>query len=181
MGLFTGPEETERRAKLKILEDRRMAFAQKLEAEGFRPETMLAVQSDLGGIVALCAFGGRRWLIVGPGYGSDEAYRMEPFESENVRREEVLVRSEGLGGILGFGKKGERGVEYAVTLADGSEVRVPFVFGRNGCAEFKLAKNPLLSTRRRRGDANVVWDMRPIDNTQLSKILDLADAYFGLK
>ena len=94
-------------------------------------------------------------------------------------REEVLVKSEGMGGILGFGKKGQHGVEYFVRLENGAEVSVPFVFGRNGWAEYPLNKNPLLKTKRRRGDANIVWELRPLDNAELNKVTAIAEGYFG--
>ena len=70
-----------------------------------------------------------------------------------------------MGGMLGFGKKGERGVDYVVTLPDGGEAHLPFVFGRSCWAEYALKKNPLLGLKRRRGNANVVWDLKPVDNT----------------
>ena len=84
-----------------------------------------------------------------------------------------------MGGIMGFGKKGERGLDYVVTLSDGAEIHMPFVFGRSSWAEFELKRNPLLSVRRRRGNANLVWDLSPVDTTQLSKIEALADGYFA--
>ena len=180
MGLFSGPEEQERKARLKSFEDKRVAFAEKLERQGFKPDKMLFAQSDNGGFVAVCRFEGKLWLIASPGFGTEEDYVLAPFDVSNVRREEVLVKSEGMGGILGFGKKGERGVEYVITLSDGSEVKMPFVFGRSGWAEFVLKKNPLLPTRRRRKDANIVWELTPIDNAHLEKIIALADSYFNL-
>ena len=84
-----------------------------------------------------------------------------------------------MGGMFGFGKKGQHGVEYHIARADGSEVVMPFVAGRNAWAEYVLPKNPLLSTRRRRGDANIVWDLKPIDGGQLQKILETAEAYLN--
>ena len=177
MGLFSDPNEQERRENLKKLEDKRLALAQELDRQGFKPETMLFAQSNNGGFVATCRHGGKQWLIVGPGFGTDEEFVVASSERFDVRKQEVLVKSEGMGGIMGFGKKGEHGAEYIVTLPDGREYMMPFVFGRNGWAEFSLKKNPLLSTRRRRKDANLVWDLTPIDNALLAKILALADSY----
>ena len=179
MGLFSGPEEQERKARLKSFEDKRVAFAEKLERQGFKPDKMLFAQSDNGGFVAVCRFEGKLWLIASPGFGTEEDYVLAPFDVSNVRREEVLVKSEGMGGILGFGKKGQHGVEYFVRLENGAEVSVPFVFGRNGWAEYPLNKNPLLKTKRRRGDANIVWELRPLDNAELNKVTAIAESYFG--
>ena len=178
MGLFSGPEEIERKARLKALEDKRLTFAQAMSARGFKPEKMLFAQSPNGSIVAACHFEGKRWLVIGPGFGTDEEFVLECFESTDVRREDVTVKAEGMGGIFGFGKKGERGVEYVVTRADGSEVRVPFVYGRNGWGEYALNKNPLLGVKRRRGDANIAWEMKPIETTDVDRIISVTDSYF---
>jgi len=181
MGLFSGPEELERKAKLKAFEDKRLAFAQRMDGQGFKPEKMLFSQLDNGGFAAVCSHAGKRWLIVSPGFGAeDEDYVVESYDRFEVRREEMRVKSEGMGGLFGFGKKGKYGMEYVITRADGSELRVPFVYGLNSWGEYTLAKNPLLKPQRRRGDANVVWDLKPIDNNELKHILAITDTYFGL-
>ena len=155
-------------------------LAQALERQGFKPERMLFAQAANGGFVAIARHGGKQWLVVSPGLGTEDDFIVEQAERLDVRKEKVRVQSEGMGGILGFGKKGENGAEYVVTLSDGREVRLPIVFGRNSWAEFELRKNPLLSTKRRRKDANIVWELKPVDNTELDNVLALADAYFGL-
>lgn len=179
MGFFSNPQEAERKANLKKMEDKRLAFAQAMETRGFKPEKMLFSQLDNGGLLAVCRFEGRQWLILGPGFGEDGEFELEGFDRFSARAEEVRVKSEGMGGMFGFGKKGQHGVEYHITRADGSEVVMPFVAGRNAWAEYVLPKNPLLSTRRRRGDANIVWDLKPIDGGQLQKILETAEAYLN--
>lgn len=179
MGLFSDPGDAERREKLKQLEDKRLAFAQLLANKGFKPETMLFAQTQNGGFTALANFGGKQWLIVSPGLGTDEDFRLEIQPRFDVRKEEVLVKSEGMGGMLGFGKKGERGVDYVFTLPDGGEAHMPFVFGRSCWAEYALKKNPLLGLKRRRGNANVVWDLSPVDNAELDNIIRLADSYLA--
>ena len=180
MGLFSDPGENERLEKLKKLEDKREALARALDQQGFKPETMLFAQTANGGFAAVANFQGKQWLILSPGLGTEDEFIVESAERFPVRKEEVLVKSEGMGGMLGFGKKGEHGVEYVVTLKDGTEARVPFVFGRSCWGEFNLRKNPLLHTKRRRKDANVVWELKPIDNAEIKKIIALADGYFGM-
>ena len=179
MGLFSDPNEQARKENLRKLEDKRLALAQELDRQGFKPETMLFAQTDNGGFIATANHGGRQWVIVGPGFGTDEEFIVDQSPRFPVRKEEVLVKSEGMGGILGFGKKGQHGVEYFVRLENGAEVSVPFVFGRNGWAEYPLNKNPLLKTKRRRGDANIVWELRPLDNAELNKVTAIAEGYFG--
>ncbi|MBR0367812.1 MAG: hypothetical protein IJH86_05395 [Clostridia bacterium] len=177
MGLFSDPGDAERREKLKQLEDKRLAFAQMLANRGFKPETMLFAQTENGGFTALAKFGGKQWLVISPGLGTDEDFRLETQARFDVRKEEILVKSEGMGGMLGFGKKGERGVDYVFALPDGGEAHLPFVFGRSCWAEYAFKKNPLLGLKRRRGNANVVWDLKPVDNTELDRIVALADSY----
>ena len=178
MGFFNNAEEMERKAKLKTLEDKRVAFAQHLARIGFAPEKMLFAQTDNGGFVSLCRFEGQYCLIVSPGFGADDDFVLERYDTLNYRAEQVHVASEGMGGIFGFGKKAETGVQYISTRADGSEITMPFVGGRNGWLETSLAKNPLLKTQRRRGDANVVWDLMPLDRTAVSRALKVVANYF---
>ena len=178
MGLFDSPEELARRASLKQLEDKRVAFAQALARQGFAPERMLFAQNDNGGFTGLGRFNGQYWLIISPGFGTDEEFVLERYDALNWRVEEVFVKSEGMGGIFGFGKKAEIGRDYIITRHDGTEARMPFVCGRGGWLEVPLAKNPLLKTQRRRGDANVVWDMRPLDRTAVDRTLEIVEQYF---
>ena len=178
MGLFDSAGELERKANLKKLEDKRVAFAQELARQGFAPEKMLFAQNENGGFTGLCRFNGKYWLIISPGFGSDDEYIMESYDELAYRTEEVHVKPEGMGGIFGFGKKAEVGVEYLIARGDGSEAKMSFVCGRGNWMEFSLAKNPLLKTQRRRGDANLVWDMRPIDHSAVQKIIAVAEGYF---
>ena len=178
MGLFNSPEDIKRKANLKKLEDKRVAMAQRLAREGFAPEKMLFAQLENGGFTAVCRFKGQFWLIVSPGFGSDDEYIFEHFDAPDYTVQNVKVKSEGMGGIFGFGKKGELGVEYVIRLPDGREARLPLVAGRNGWLESTLQKNPLLKTQRRRGDANVVWDFKPLDLSTVDFAMRMAEKYF---
>ncbi len=179
MGWFDNADEQARKANLKKLEDKRLAFAGQLSKEGFAPKSMLFAQTANGGYAAMCRFNGQHCLIISPGFGTDEDFVIERFDALNYRVEDVHVKSEGMGGIFGFGKKAEIGVEYVITRHDGSEARMPFVSGRSGWLEASLAKNPLLKTQRRRGNANVAWDLRPLDKTTLDAALKTAATYFS--
>ena len=178
MGWFDNPEEQARKARLRELEDKRVAFAAKLAQQGFAPERMLFAQNDNGGFTALCRFKGKYWLVVSPGFGAPEDFALEGFDTLDWRVEEVRVGAEGMGGIFGFGKKAEIGREYLIRRQDGSEARMPFVSGRGNWLEATLQKNPLLRTQRRRGDANLVWDMQPLDRTAVDRVLEIAQSYF---
>ncbi len=178
MALFDSHEERQRKANLKKLEDKRVAFAQRLAREGFAPERMLFAQTMNGGYAAVCRDGEKQCLIISPSFGSDEDFALERYDALQYRVEQVDVKPEGMGGIFGFGKKAEVGVEYVITRADGSEFRMPFVGGRNGWLECTLAKNPLLKTQRRRGDANVAWDLKPLDLGSVKAALKVAARYF---
>jgi len=178
MGLFDSAEEQARKANLKKMEDKRVAFAQALARQGFAPEQMLFAQNDNGGFTGLCRQDGGYWLIISPGFGSDDDFVLERYDSLDWRSEEVNVKSEGMGGIFGFGKKAEEGREYFIRRHDGTEARMAFVCGRGNWMQATLAKNPLLKTQRRRGDANLVWDMKPIDRTQVERVVEIAAEYF---
>ena len=179
MGLFDGPDEQARRDKLRRLEDKRLAFAEELARQGFAPERMLFAQTENGSFVSLCRDGGGWAVIVGPALGTDEDFRIARMDVLAFRRQDVRIASEGMGGIFGMGKKAQVGVEYVITLPDGEEVRMPFVGGRSSWMEKELKKNPLLSTKRRRGDANVCWEMAPVDKTTVDRVVAVAEKYFA--
>ena len=181
MGLFDSEEELVRKGNLKKLEDKRVAFAQELARQGFAPETMLFAQNDNGGFTGLCQFKGKHWLVISPGFGTDEDFILESYDALDWRVEDIHIKSEGMGGLFGFGKKAQIGKEYVITRHDGSEARMPFVCGRGNWLEATLAKNPLLKTQRRRGDANVVWDMRPLDRTLMDRAMASVIRYFPQK
>ena len=181
MGLFNDAAEMERKQKLKELEDKRVAFSAELVRQGFAPEKMFFAQTAFGGFIALAKDKGQHCVVIGPDFGSDGDFVLERYDVMNVRKEEVLVASEGMAGIFGFGKKGEIGAEYIITRHDGSEVSIPVVGGRNSWMECTSAKkNPLLNPKRRRGDANIVWDFRPVEKRHLKTIFALVDEYMGL-
>lgn len=178
MGLFNNSEEQARKDNLKKMEDKRVAFAQRMAREGFAPERMLFAMTENGGYVGLCRFEGQYCLVVSPGFATDDDFVLERHDTLRYRVEKVDVKGEGLGGIFGFGKKPQFGLEYIISRADGSEICMPFVGGRGSWLECSLAKNPLLKTQRRRGNANVAWDMKPIDNSSTDTALKAAEAYF---
>ena len=179
MGIFSNPQEEARKRQLRVLEDKRVAFAQRLAREGFAPERMLFLLKDDGGFGAVCAFGGQRWLILSPALGSDADFSLEPIDVQAVQRRQVDNQAEGMGGMFGFGKRAQHGVEYRFPRKDGDEAVLPAVFARGAWAEYSLARNPLLKTQRRRGDANLVWDLRPIEARALDAVLDRIDALLG--
>ena len=89
MGLFNDADEAKRRANLKAMEDRRLRFAERMQAEGFAPQKMV--------------------------------------------------------------------------------LSIPFIVNKNCALLCEGGKNPLLRARRRRGDANVVWEFPPVEKKMLAK------------
>ena len=94
---------------------------------------------------------------------------LERYDHLPARWEDYFEKSEGMGGFLGLGKRGAVGFRLIVERPDG-ELAIPYVYGLNCAAVYPLKKNPLLSVRRRRGDANVVWDLPPVDKRSLRKM-----------
>lgn len=169
MGLFSDPNEAIRKENLKNMEDKRLRFAEKCAKEGFAPESMLLLASGRGGLTGLCRDKGKLCLIVGPDFGGEGEFVLEQYDKLTSRREEFFEAAEGMGGIFGFGKKGAAGFHLIVERRDGSELSIPVIANKGSFMECR-AKNPLLSTKRRRGDANVVWDMRPIEKGMMKKL-----------
>ena len=59
MGLFNDADEAKRRANLKAMEDRRLRFAERMQAEGFAPQKMILASKERGGVVGPCRVDGQ--------------------------------------------------------------------------------------------------------------------------
>lgn len=173
MPLFNQDAEKLRKDNLKSLEDRRIRFAEKLEKMGFAPERMLFCSSENGSFTAIAHHNGQCAIIVSPVFGQEGDFIIDLQDQFHVRREDVFEKGTGLNGAFGFGTKGAKGFRLYFTLSDGSEAVLPVVAGRTSWMETPLKKNPLLNTKRRRGNANIVWDMMPVDPGRLSKVEDI--------
>ena len=180
MPLFDTEGEKKRKENLKNLEDKRVRFAEELEKQGFKPERMLFCANEIGSFVALSRYQGRYAVIVSPVFGQEGDFRLVMMDQLDYRREDVYEKGTGLNGMFGFGRKGAKGVNIVITMPDGSEETMCVFAGRTSYLETNLKKNPLLSLKRRRGDANIMWDMTPIERTHLSKIeTSLAEHYLA--
>lgn len=179
MALFNNEAEQERKAKLRYLEDRRLAFAEKCAKEGFKPERMLLCSDETGRFAALARDGRQYVVIASPAFGDLEAdFRMAKLDELNYEKEEIFIKGEGLNGMFGFGKKPARGFILHVALPD-EDVTLNIVAGRTTFMVVnKYAQNPLLKPKRRRGDANVVWDFMPIDTPHVEKLEKELDEYY---
>lgn len=179
MPLFDNAAEKARKDNLKLLEDKRVAFAEKLEKMNFKPERMIFFSCENGTFTALSRVNGKYAVIVAPALGQDGEFVLDIQDQPAMEREEIFEKGSGLNGAFGFGTKGAKGFRLFITLSDGSVAEMPVVAGRTSWLECtSLRKNPLLKTKRRRGDANVVWDMMPIEPGQLSKIETLLAAHY---
>jgi len=179
MAFLDKDSEKLRKERLKNLEDKRLAFAEKLAKQGFAPEKMLFCSNETGSFVALARVDAKYAIVVSPAFGDDSGdFTLHLLDRIDCRREEQFIKSEGMGGMFGFGKKGAVGYELIFTLPDGSEVLMPIMAGRNSYLEAPLKKNPLLSLKRRRGDANLMWDFAPIERSHLDKIENRLNGYY---
>lgn len=178
MPLFDRDGEKQRKENLKLLEDRRMRFAEALEKKGFQPERMFFCSCEDGSFVALARHGQQYAVILGPKFGSDDDFVFDLQDALECEREEVFEKGTGLNGAFGFGQKGAKGFNLMLHLSDGSVAKMPVVAGRTSWLETPYKKNPLLKTRRRRGDANIIWDLMPIDPGVLPRIEALLADYY---
>ena len=178
MPLFDTSAEKQRKENLKLLEDRRVLFAEKLEKMNFQPERMLFCTCEDGSFTALARHNGKFAVVIGPAFGSDADFIIDVQDAPQYEREEVFEKGTGLNGAFGFGTKGAKGFNLFISLSDGSTVKMPVVAGRNSWLECPLKKNPLIKTKRRRGDANIIWDMMPIDPGSLPKIENIMATYY---
>ena len=178
MPLFDRDAETLRKQNLKIMEDKRLRFAAELEKQGFRPEKMLFCSSEEGSFVALARWNGKVAVVVSPCFGKEGEFSIEFHDQLPYEKEDIFEKGTGLNGAFGFGRKGAKGFKLHIGLQDGSSVSLDVVAGRTSWMECKEKKNPLLSTKRRRGDANLVWDLMPIEPGHVTKIENLLATYY---
>lgn len=178
MGLFNDSVEQARKNNLKDMEDKRMRFAEQAAKEGFMPKELLLFSGDKGGLSGSCREGDNLILIAGPDFGGEGEFRKYVIPSDAVvtHREEIDVAAEGLGGIMGFGKKGEFGFEQVFELPDGEVIKLQAIVNRTSYAVCDPKHNALLSTKRRRGDANVVWDFKWMDKHSMPTMRKKVDA-----
>ena len=164
--------EAARKRNLKELEDKRVRFAEALAQRGFQPEHCLFVQRD-----------GRLCRRGAPGRRAVFAHRARPRAEEDFTfraagrarayTEDVFIKSEGLGGILGFGKKGGVGFKLVVVPEEGEPLEMELISGLGTYLEIrpeKKVKNALLGVKRRRGNANFVWDFMPIEREAVNDL-----------
>ena len=170
MPLFDREAEALRKQNLKDLEDRRLLFAQELEKMNFKPERMFFAAGEDGRFVALARHREQYAVVTSPRFGEPGDFAIDLMPELQYEREDIYEKGTGLNGAFGFGKKGARGFVLHIVLNDGSRADMSVVAGRTSWLEAPLKKNPLLNIKRRRGNANVVWEMMPIDPGQLEKI-----------
>ena len=173
MPLFDTAAEKLRKENLKNMEDKRLRFAEELDRMGFKPERMLLCSSEAGNFVALSKWNGKYAVIVSPVFGQDGDFSLELHDELQYEKEDVYQKGTGLNGAFGFGTKGAKGFNLHITLKSGEVAVLQVVAGRTSFLEIKQAKkNPLLATKRRRGNANIVWDLMPIEPGGLSKLTE---------
>ena len=178
MPLFDRDAEAKRKQNLKELEDRRLLFAQELEKMNFRPDRMFFASGENGSFVALARHGEKYAVITSPVFGQEGDFVIDLMPELSYEREDVYEKGSGLNGAFGFGKKGARGFVLHIDMSDGSRADMSVVAGRTSWLDAPLKKNPLLGTKRRRGNANVIWELMPIDPGQLDKIEKILADYY---
>ncbi|MGI6238313.1 MAG: hypothetical protein ACOYI5_01640 [Christensenellales bacterium] len=153
-------KEANRRERLRALEDKRLAFAQRMRAEGFDPELTLYIQRE-GGFHAIAQNGGEICILYGPGPNEDADFTCERYEKGQLRAElrPAAQASTGMGGAFGIGAKGGVGFALTITRPDDTVLELTLLSDIGAYLEVERRKNALLSPRRTRGDANFVWNL----------------------
>lgn len=171
MGLFDSADEKKRKESLEALENKRLAFVSEMKALGIKSEAALYGQTG-GGFHGVIKSGDQIVYVTGPGPQEENAFAYAVHPGASVRVEEIVIPSDGLGGILGFGKKGGAGYRLALTFPDGTTGDIEIVAGQNCYFEQNNGVDPLFDEKRRRANANFVWDFKPVDKSLLNPILD---------
>ena len=139
MGVFSSEAEAKRKQNLRELEDKRLRFAKRLTDEGFSAQACLFAQFN-GGFTAVAKCGEDICLIKGPAPGADEDFSIRRIPGARARCEDILIKSEGLGGLLGFGKKGGAGFKLIVDTPDADTVTATICDNGPGISEEDIAQ-----------------------------------------
>lgn len=165
MGLFSSSAEDARKANLKALEDARLAFLPQIQDAG----TLLLTLTERGSVRAVGFVGGAPHAIIAPEFGSVDAYLLIPLSGCRYRKEPFFEASTGLGGALGIGKRGGVGFTLMLETPDG-EWALPFIVRKSACLLCEPKRNPMLVPKRRKGDSNPAWELKPIEKRDLNRI-----------
>jgi len=174
MGIFAPSNDAERKDNLKILEDKRVAFAKEFNKTGYKPIYTLYVQYE-GGFRGISKLENGFLVLFGPGPGSDEDFSFQFTPTLRAEFAEKVKRPEGMRGLLGYGKRGAYGYDMTLTLPDESTVVFDIMTGYTLYLKTGYAKDPLFKETRRRGNANIVWDFAPLDRKPLEKLRETLD------
>ena len=94
-----------------------------------------------------------------------ERYRLYDEEATLVRK-----KASPADGLFGFGKKGGSGFRLVVEAPENEEFSLEIVTGMNSFLEVIGGKNGLVNPKRRRGNANFVWDFRPVEREHVAPL-----------
>lgn len=172
MALFDREKERQRKLSLKLLEDKRLAFAEQMQKQRVSIECALLALVD-GGFRGLAISNERPYLLIGPGpLDEDVPFEMLDLTGAQMRFDPFIIPSDGMGGMLGFGKKGGRGYQLMIEPKDGEPISIQFVPALAGVLEVPNGAHfGLLNTKRRRGDSNFAWDFSFIEPHKMDEIV----------
>ena len=178
MALFDNEAEKLRKKNLEKLEDKRVAFAKKLSAMNLTCEKALYAQTG-GGFRGLALCGDKILYLTGPGPSDEVDFTVDVHPSVDARVERILIKGEGAGGFLGFGKKGGSGFRLYLTFPNDNTGEIEIVSSQNCFLEIEKGADPLFDLKRRRNNANFVWDFKTVDRGDLDAVLRRWLAHLG--
>ena len=146
-----------------------MRFAEMLAQRGFEPERCLMVQKE-GGFAAVALQGGELFLLTGPAPRRGRGLYFPPRRPRPRLCGGYIHQVEGLGGILALARRAAWASNWSWCPRRATLWRwrwSPAWAHIWRSAREKRRKNALLSVKRRRGNANVVWDFAPIEREAL--------------
>ena len=174
MGLFSTPQDKARKANLTALEDKRLRFLKDVQDFG----EMLLTITERGSLRGLGLVNQKPCAIIAPELGSEEEYQLIPLTGCTYRKEPFFEAGTGLGGAFGLGQKG--GVGFTLILeTEQGEWELPYIYHKSSCMICAPKKNPMLSGKRKKGDANPAWELPPIERKDLNEIEKWLDAFMS--
>ena len=149
--------------QLIALEEKRAAFAARMNSEGFAPLRTVYATRD-GGFTGLADMGGRIALIYGPGPAEDKDFSVTYLEKSglNASLSDEYVKPTGMGGAFGFGTKPMGGFVISLTAPGAEPVRFSVMGNRDCCLETVAGRDRLFSEKQHKNGWNFAWLLNPV-------------------
>ena len=172
MAWMRSESEKKRVQDLTNLEDKRVAWATKMKAEGMTFQQALFTQIGGGFEGVALTKSMRLFYLRGPAPGEEGVeFCCEPLLAPQCRFEPYILSPEGFGGVLGLGKKGGIGYKLFITTGNDQNRTIEFMPAVQNMLDISEGQPfALLDSVRNKKEYNFVWEFGSPDRAKMEAI-----------